>query len=76
MILFLKPFLGAEGDRAKMKNPYQHEPFCQTSSAIAASCPACQWALLHQSQPLPEWIFEKKLTQEDEMFLTEMLISL
>ena len=58
-----------------MKNPHEHIPFCQTRSAIAASCPACQWVLLQQSQPLAEAIFERKLTEEDEVFLTEMLIS-
>jgi hypothetical protein len=58
-----------------MKNPHEHVPFCQTSSAIAASCPACRWILLRQSQPLPEPSFEKKLTPEDEKFLTAMLVS-
>jgi hypothetical protein len=58
-----------------MKNPHEHVPFCQTSSAIAALCPACQWVLVQQSQPLSERIFEKRLTREDEMFLNEMLIS-
>jgi hypothetical protein len=58
-----------------MKNPHEHIPFCQTSSAIASACPACQWVLLQQSQPLPEVIFERKLTHDDEVFLTEMAIS-
>lgn len=58
-----------------MKNPHEHIPFCQTGSAIAASCPACRWALLQWSQPLPEPSFEKKLTPEDEFFLTELAIS-
>jgi len=58
-----------------MKNPHEHIPFCQASSAIAATCPACQWVLLQQSQTLAEPSFEKKLTQEDEMFLTELAIS-
>jgi len=58
-----------------MKNPHEHIPLCQTSSAIATSCPACRWALLQWSQPLPGLSFEKKLTQEDEKFLTELMIS-
>jgi hypothetical protein len=58
-----------------MKNPHAHVPFCQTSLAIAESCPACRWALLQWSQPLPGPDFEKKLTQEDEQFLAELLIS-
>ena len=58
-----------------MKNPHEHIPFCQTSSAIASSCQACQWVLLQQSQPLPEVIFERKLTHDDEVFLTQMAIS-
>lgn len=57
-----------------MKNPYEHIPFCQTSSAIAATCPACAWVLLQQSLPLPEPTYEPKLTPEDEKFLAEMLI--
>ena len=58
-----------------MTNPHEHIPFCQTRSAISALCPACRWVLEQQSQPVPELIFEKKLTQEDQNFLTEMLIS-
>lgn len=58
-----------------MKNPHEHIPFCQTSSAIAGSCPACRWALLQWSRPVPEPIFEKKLTHEDELFLNELAIS-
>jgi hypothetical protein len=58
-----------------MKNPHEHVPFCQTSSSIAASCPACQWALLRWSKPLPAPSFETKLTEEDEQFLTELAIS-
>jgi hypothetical protein len=57
-----------------MKNPHAHVAFCQTSLAIAESCPACRWALL-RSQPSPGPDFEKKLTQEDEKFLAELLIS-
>jgi hypothetical protein len=58
-----------------MKNPHEHSPYCQTRSAISALCPACQWVLQQQSQPLSELTFEKKLTPEDAKFLTEMLIS-
>lgn len=59
----------------EMKNPHEHVPFCQTRSAIAALCPACQWVILQQSLPMPKVSFEKKLTREDQQFLTEMLIS-
>ncbi len=58
-----------------MKNPHEHIPFCQTRSVIAASCPACRWALLHWSRPSPEPSFDKNLTPEDQIFLTELLIS-
>jgi hypothetical protein len=58
-----------------MMNPHAHVPFCQTSLAIAESCPACRWALLEWSQPSPGPDFEKKLAQEDERFLAELLIS-
>jgi hypothetical protein len=58
-----------------MNNKPEHIPFCQTSSAIAASCPGCRWVLLQQSQPLPEMIFKKKLTHEDKKFLAELLIA-
>jgi len=58
-----------------MKNPYEHIPFCQTSSAVAALCPACAWVLLQQSQPLSESLGEKNLTPEDEKFLSELAIS-
>lgn len=57
-----------------MKNPHAHIPFCQTSSSIAASCPACKWSL-QLSLPAPAATFEKKLTQEDEKFLKELLVS-
>lgn len=70
--------MGTFHDRTKMsdmKNPHEHVPFCQTRSAIAAACPACQWVIQQQSRPLPDANFEKKLTREDEQFLTEMLIS-
>ncbi len=60
---------------SQMKNPHEHVPFCQTSSAVAGTCPACQWVLQQQCQPLPDASFEKKLTREDEQFLNEMLIS-
>ena len=58
-----------------MKNPHEHVPFCQTNSAIAGSCAACQWALQQWSQPLPELTFERTLTQDDAKFLTELAIS-
>jgi hypothetical protein len=58
-----------------MKNPHEHVPYCQTSSAIAGTCPACQWALTRQSRPLPAPSFETKLTEADEQFLTELAIS-
>jgi len=58
-----------------MKNPYEHIPFCQTSSAVAALCPACAWVLLQQSQPMLRPCCEKELTPEDEKFLAEMAIS-
>ena len=57
-----------------MKSPHEHIPFCQTSSSIAASCPACKRSL-QLSLPAPASNFEKNLTQEDEKFLTELLIS-
>jgi hypothetical protein len=58
-----------------MKNPHEHIPFCQASSAIAANCPACAWVLLQQSQPLPETSCEGMLTPEDQKFLAELAIS-
>ncbi|HET7893314.1 MAG TPA: hypothetical protein VFL34_17430 [Candidatus Sulfotelmatobacter sp.] len=58
-----------------MKNPHAHVPFCQTSSSIAASCPACQWSPVQLSLPAPASAFEKKLTQEDQKFLKELLVS-
>jgi len=58
-----------------MKNPHEHIPFCQASSAIAAHCPVCAWVLLQQSQLLPEPKCETKLTLEDEKFLAELAIS-
>jgi hypothetical protein len=58
-----------------MNDKPEHIPFCQTSSAIAASCPRCRWVLLQQSQPVPELSFQKKLTREDEKFLAELLIA-
>lgn len=58
-----------------MNNKPEHIPFCQTSSAIATSCPGCRWVLSQQSEPLAEVIFKKKLTQEDEKFLAELLIT-
>jgi len=57
-----------------MKNPHEHIPYCQASSAVAAKCPGCAWVLLQQSQPLPEASGERKLTPEDEKFLAEMAI--
>jgi hypothetical protein len=58
-----------------MKNPHEHIPFCQSSSAVAALCPACAWVLLQQSQPLPEASCERMLTPEDQKFLAELAIS-
>ena len=58
-----------------MKNPHEHIPFCQTSPSLAASCPACTWTRRQLSLPAPPSTFETKLTQEDEKFLTELLIS-
>ncbi len=58
-----------------MNTKPEHIPFCQTSSAIAASCAGCQWVLLQQSQPLPELSFKKKLTQDDKRFLAELQIA-
>jgi hypothetical protein len=58
-----------------MKNPHEHIPFCQASSAIAANCPACAWVLLQQSQLLPETSCEGMLTPEDQKFLAELAIS-
>jgi hypothetical protein len=58
-----------------MKNPHEHIPFCQASSAIAANCPACAWVLLQPSQPLPETSCEGMLTPEDQKFLAELAIS-
>lgn len=58
-----------------MKNPHEHIPFCQASSAIAANCPACAWVLLQQSQLLPEPKYETKLSPEDAKFLAELAIS-
>jgi hypothetical protein len=57
-----------------MKNPHEHIPFCQASSAIAANCPACAWVLLQKSQPLPETSCEGLLTPEDQKFLAELAI--
>jgi hypothetical protein len=75
LILVRELFEREQGDGSYMKNPHEHIPFCQTRSAIAAACPACRWALQQWSQPLPELSFEKALTHEDEMFLTELAIS-
>jgi hypothetical protein len=59
----------------EIEEPTRTRSFCQTRSAIAALCPACQWVILQQSLPMPKVSFEKKLTREDEQFLTEMQIS-
>ncbi len=58
-----------------MKNPQEHLPFCQTSFSIAASCPACKCTHRQLSLPAPASNFENNLTQEDQKFLTELLIS-
>ena len=57
-------------------NPHVHIPFCQSSSQIASSCPACRWSLLKWSVPRPGQSLEERLTAEDEMWLTEMSISI
>ena len=38
-----------------------HVPFCQSSSQIALSCPACRWRLLQWSVPRPGQSFEETL---------------
>lgn len=59
-----------------MNNKPEHLPFCQGSAAIAASCPGCRSVFLQLTQPLPEMIFQQKLTQEDQKFLAELAIAL
>lgn len=56
-------------------NPHVHIPFCQSSSQIALSCPACRWSLLKWSFPRPGQSLEERLTTEDEMWLAEMSIA-
>jgi hypothetical protein len=55
-------------------NPYAHVKYCQSSSQIALSCPACRWSLLKWSVPRPGRSLEERLTPEDETWLAEMKI--
>jgi hypothetical protein len=56
-------------------NPYAHVPFCEGSSQVALSCPACRWKLLKWSAPRWGQTFAERLTADDEQWLALMNVS-